>query len=230
MHEISATQIKAARAMLGWLQNDLAEACGLSSTTIRSLETGNISPRSATVVRKAFEQAGLEFIEGDGVRRRDNQIRVYKGLNSCNRFFEDMAQAIKEGGGGVVCTVKSQEMLMQSCGITARNNHERMEMLEDIADIKCLMPEPPASSFCVSSLQVRVASKHQVGPFSYYVYADKYVLVYQERRSNFTFVIHHMPTVAQDMRNHFLIVWENALPLRVPASSPERRARIPVEA
>jgi len=47
-NNINARQIKAARALLDWSQENLASASGLSIATIRKIESGHISPRDKT--------------------------------------------------------------------------------------------------------------------------------------------------------------------------------------
>lgn len=73
---VDVRQIRAARALLGWEQQQLAARAGLAVSTIRRIEglDGPIAARFATVesVRRAFEDAGVEFIGGPafGVRLR----------------------------------------------------------------------------------------------------------------------------------------------------------------
>lgn len=71
--EITAEQIRAARALLRLEQAELARRTQVSVVTIRRLERGQAAGRvqSGTVaeVRQALEEAGAEFIP-DGVRRR----------------------------------------------------------------------------------------------------------------------------------------------------------------
>lgn len=68
--KVSIEQVKAARALLRWSQNDLAEASGVSSPTIKRLEAkaGPLGGRSdtAAAIRTALEQAGVEFIAENG--------------------------------------------------------------------------------------------------------------------------------------------------------------------
>lgn len=72
-----SAQLRAARALLGWSQTQLAEKAGLSVETIKRLE-GMKGPLDATKVStlesivKAFDKAGVEFTNGDapGVRLR----------------------------------------------------------------------------------------------------------------------------------------------------------------
>jgi transcriptional regulator with XRE-family HTH domain len=73
---VTAAQCRAARGLLDWSQQDLATRAGVGIVTVRQLEGGVNEPRRATleVVRRAFESAGVEFIEenggGPGVRLR----------------------------------------------------------------------------------------------------------------------------------------------------------------
>jgi transcriptional regulator with XRE-family HTH domain len=71
-------QVKAARALLGWSQSDLARHSGISEPTIARLESaeGQLGGRGETVkkIRVALEKSGIEFIDenggGQGVRLR----------------------------------------------------------------------------------------------------------------------------------------------------------------
>lgn len=61
---ITGSQIRAARALLGWSQQDLADKSLLSETAILKLETQSADSRTSTLikVRKSLEDAGIEFI------------------------------------------------------------------------------------------------------------------------------------------------------------------------
>jgi transcriptional regulator with XRE-family HTH domain len=65
---ITAAQCRAARGLLDWSQQDLAAKAGVGIVTVRQLEGGAHEPRRATldVVRRAFESAGVEFIDENG--------------------------------------------------------------------------------------------------------------------------------------------------------------------
>jgi len=71
---ITACQIRAARALLGWSQQDLADKSVISVNAIRRLETGEVDPRLSTVtaVQKAIVKAGVVLLQngdmGEGVR------------------------------------------------------------------------------------------------------------------------------------------------------------------
>ena len=77
---LSVRQVKAARALLAWSQDDLAKAAAVSYPTIARLESadGPLGGRTDTVtaIRGALEAAGIEFIPenggGAGVRLRES--------------------------------------------------------------------------------------------------------------------------------------------------------------
>ncbi len=74
--KISIRQIKAARSLLDWSQERLAEASGVSLPTIRRLEAvdGDLGGRKDTAdkIIAALEAVGIEFGNGEqpGVRLR----------------------------------------------------------------------------------------------------------------------------------------------------------------
>jgi len=68
---ISSKQIKAARALLGWKGQDLADKSGVGVATLRRYEAQNGIPNANTFVLKAIkdclEGAGIVF-SGDPVK------------------------------------------------------------------------------------------------------------------------------------------------------------------
>ena len=79
---ISAEQSRAARGLLDWSQQDLSDRAGVGIVTVRQVEAGVKKPRRATlnVIRRAFENAGVDFIDenggGIGVRLRKSAKEI----------------------------------------------------------------------------------------------------------------------------------------------------------
>jgi transcriptional regulator with XRE-family HTH domain len=67
---VTIRQVKAARALLGWSQDDLAEKSGVSKPTIGRLESreGDFGgyDRTRDAIISALESAGIVFIDDDG--------------------------------------------------------------------------------------------------------------------------------------------------------------------
>jgi transcriptional regulator with XRE-family HTH domain len=65
---ITAEQCRAARGLLDWSQQHLAQRASVGVVTVHQLEAASTRPRRSTldVIRRAFEAAGVEFIDGNG--------------------------------------------------------------------------------------------------------------------------------------------------------------------
>jgi transcriptional regulator with XRE-family HTH domain len=76
MVKITSEQVRAARGLLGWEKQDLANAAGLSVETIKGIERrpGVLMVRTSTLyaIQNAFDEAGVEIFDetngGAGVR------------------------------------------------------------------------------------------------------------------------------------------------------------------
>lgn len=74
---LTPQQCRAARGLLGWTQEELAERAGVSRSTVRGFENGQheLHRGSAAVIRDALATAGVILIDADreagpGVRLR----------------------------------------------------------------------------------------------------------------------------------------------------------------
>jgi DNA-binding XRE family transcriptional regulator len=72
-------QIRAARGLLNWTVQELAEKAGIERTTIYQIEAGKYAGDVGTLmaIRRVFEDAGIEFTNGrwPGVRLRPEKTR-----------------------------------------------------------------------------------------------------------------------------------------------------------
>lgn len=83
IRKVSILQIKAARALLEWSQDDLAATAKVSLPTVKRLEAdgGALGGRNDTSEKicRALESAGVQFIDenggGEGVRLRKPRKR-----------------------------------------------------------------------------------------------------------------------------------------------------------
>jgi predicted transcriptional regulator len=73
---ITPRQIRAARALLGWSQQQLADKAIVSLNAVTRLEKGRVDSRVSTItaLEKTLSKAGVEFLppgeKGEGVRMR----------------------------------------------------------------------------------------------------------------------------------------------------------------
>ena len=78
-NSLTLEQCRAARALLGWTQDDLEQASNVAKKTIADFERGARVPYPRTIadLRQSLEAAGVVFIEenggGPGVRLKKRQ-------------------------------------------------------------------------------------------------------------------------------------------------------------
>ena len=103
---ITAEQCRAARAMLGWSQDQLAAASKVAKATIANFEANKRSPYERTLldIQEALEEAGVAFLGsgemvdgGVGVR-----LRKSKAIETEDTDSAEMIQypEFLEGDGG----------------------------------------------------------------------------------------------------------------------------------
>ena len=66
---VTVEQLRAARALLGWSQSELAARAGLSLPTVKRLEAGfgpRVSNEARGKMQQAIEAAGIVFIDENG--------------------------------------------------------------------------------------------------------------------------------------------------------------------
>ncbi|MED5421877.1 MAG: helix-turn-helix transcriptional regulator, partial [Pseudomonadota bacterium] len=91
------SQIRAARGLLNWSQEQLADEAQLSKASIQNYEMGKSTPNvsSHNKMIKAFERAGVEFTEDGGVRPRQDKIIILNGAEGIKELFDDIFEVVR---------------------------------------------------------------------------------------------------------------------------------------
>lgn len=208
---ISADQVRAARALLKWKQDNLALASGMSLTAIRNFEEGLSSrPTTLSSIRRAIETAGIEFIEDDGVKRLSPQIKFYKGQDSCDDFFNDVSQIAKKHGGEVLAFIKNPEILTTPCGIECLTNLERLTHISQHARTRCLLLDNSASLEHVPGIESRRMPNVIIGPSAIIAYGNQYATLIPDGRNDYFVLSFVMALETLNYRKQFDALWNNA--------------------
>ncbi|MDD3181287.1 MAG: helix-turn-helix domain-containing protein [Alphaproteobacteria bacterium] len=213
MENIGSRQIKAARALLDWSQDDLASATKLSIATVRKLELGYISPRSSTtdVLRHTLEEAGIEFTDADGVRRRQEEVRIYQGAHGCLSFLEDVISTAKKDGSELFAVASSDLALAYLFGAEAGICLERAIASQDISSAKIILTDTLDLPLSTPRLEYRSISSNYVDPMPFCVYGDKYALVAASDSRVSKIIVVQSSAAARSSKRQFESMWEKAI-------------------
>lgn len=96
---ISSRQIKAARALLGWTQGQLAGATSLHLNAINKIENESGEPRTSTLerIQNVFETGGIRFRGQRGVELKEDIFEVARveGPDFIKRLIDDTLAVMK---------------------------------------------------------------------------------------------------------------------------------------
>lgn len=128
---ITREQCKAARGLIGWRQQDLADAAGLSKTGINNYERGlsDIKQDTMDAIVTAFTREGLEFIGTTGVLKKADTTNILKGDDSYFLLLDDIYHTLlKTGGELLVCNISHafEQKMMQRNPQKMRDHYQRM--------------------------------------------------------------------------------------------------------
>ncbi len=215
---ISPTQVRASRAILDWSQDKLADTAGISRTTIHGFELGFI-PRQGTVERicSTLENAGIEFTDADGVKRRIHAFRCYQGNDGAEHFFEDAFHDVRVNGDEIFLAFRSTTEITESC-FFRNGNLGLLDRASKIAPIKCLVPEMLDPDLLGSSFQFRLLPPKNIGAASYIVHGNCQTVVLDDGNGTYRYCSYNMPELAVLHRQHFLALWDTAQPVIVASS------------
>lgn len=207
--ELSAAQVRAARALLDWSLDDLAAATNVARNTIARIESGAVKARDETLIliRDAFESRDIKFLPNDGVARYREIIEKFAGPDALNRLLDDVYETVKNGGS--VCVSGANERLF------AKYHHEkiekqhvtRMAAIKDLIDFRVIIKEGDYNFSYDSYVTYRwmVHEKFKENPF--YVYNNKLAFIKFDPDGPEVWLV-DMPSMAASFRDLFDIVWE----------------------
>lgn len=207
---ITTAQIRGARGILNWSQADLAERTGISATSIGSIENGQSTPRENTLkaIRQAFEKSGIEFLGGDGVRKKSAEISILRGVEGFHQFSFDVYHALQNDDREVLQAYVDDTKFAEWLGDEAYPHVKRMETLKE-KRFKILQKEGDAYFPAKNYAEYRWIPVKQFIAVPFVVYGDKLATILFEPEP--TIIVNNFPLVAEAYRLQFFALWDNAI-------------------
>jgi transcriptional regulator with XRE-family HTH domain len=206
--EITAQQLRSARAYLDLARNDVAAATGVGTQTLADLENGKTdSPRISTLdtLRLFYETRGVEFTDDGGIRPRKVRVIQFQGAEGFQKFMDDVYETVKDQGGEVCLhnanpsnwikwlgvewnTMHTQRMLgLGKLNFKITAGHDDFQMIGKHAEYRWLPPT-------------------MWNDQSFYAYGDRMALLNFEDNSVHIVVMHNRK-FADGFRTLFNVAW-----------------------
>ena len=206
---ITAKQIKAARALLGWKQSDLAKKSGLSLPAINNIEREVSVPRSdnLALIKQSFEESGIEFNDKTGVNLKGEFLKIFKfdGTEGLLKLLDDVYTTLKPIEGEVLISGLNEKFFIDRIGKKLKQHLERLAK----AKIKERLLISEDDDFLIAPKEnYRRVSNEVFSQTPYYVYAEKCAFVLWG--PPLRIVLIHNKALAESFRKQFEFSWSQA--------------------
>ena len=208
---LDAAQIRAARALLDWTVEDLANATGLNKDSIKNVERGHSQPRVKTeaTLREAFERAGVVFTEGSGVKRRNEIVRIFEGQEGIERFYGEIyATAQSATQEFLQFGLRYQDIGMFQTGESVKIYRAKMMSLKRII-FRCIVSEEEKLFPKANYATYRYWPSEKFLGVPFYVFGDSFAILSIHPEKIQAIVILDK-NVAEEYRRQFAAMWSVA--------------------
>lgn len=206
-------QIRAARMLVDWDADDLAKRVGMSRVSIQNIERGDARPKAETIEKivRAFSDAGIEFTENEGLRRRPSGVEIFIGAERFEEFYNFLYLHLKKHGGDI-CLSVTDERLLTKYRKNPAVHYQRMQDLFDKKIIKSFRILANKSDFLSDYLYYTYKWQEvsSISPTAFYTFGDCLALIsFVHSPAPYVVVLQSAP-IAESYRQAFDIAWKAA--------------------
>lgn len=219
---------RAARALLDWQQNDLADAAGLSLTAVKAFENGSDKTRAATKgsIQNALETGGIEFLASGGLRRVDEISTMTRltGPDFIVKFYNDIYAACAGQKTELLASSTEQKIWWHPSILEQQYAFEAW-LKRSQTVMRSLIPKGAPMSQQPTALY-RSVPKEMLGKVNYCLYADRLAFLLWKKRQ---VLILRNASIVETFRGQFDYLWRLGQSVSKPPAppqppSPKRRA------
>jgi transcriptional regulator with XRE-family HTH domain len=211
---ITSRQIRAARALVGWSQDDLAKATKppLSRSHIAEIENGKTNPSREAMdnIRAALEKNRVEFVPQEGVRIRHPVISEDDAPYANRRLLDDIylvASQYKLQGGTneiMIFGLRAEEDAQDSVGDDYLTAH--LQRLNEAGLQEKILCGPDAHNFIGPRISYRRLAELDPSQNTVHIYGNRVAIIHW-RPKEFVITIESEP-IASALRSMFNLLWK----------------------
>jgi transcriptional regulator with XRE-family HTH domain len=204
---VTIAQIRAARGLLNWTQDDLAHHAAVSVATIRKLELGKHTGRAHTLglIRSTFERFGIEFLGEQGLQATENifRVSVFEGRDSISKILDDIYDTLAPTKGELLLSGLSEVQWEEDYG-TELNEQVKKRIKSGIRQ-RFLICEGD-QNFRAAPEFYRWVPEWLFAQTPYYVYANKLALISWDPPRKIVLI--ENKSIAETFRKQFNYNWQ----------------------
>jgi transcriptional regulator with XRE-family HTH domain len=224
---ITGKQQRAARALLGWGLEHLAELVGVNKDTLSSFENGNRYPRDHTIekVIEVFAENGVEFTPDEGVKMRRGDLIKFDGVEGFKKFMDDIYLVAKNStpeeqeAYPICCSNVDDKLYIDLLGDFMVEHIRRMTALKLKTRVHILIQDKPYSyrseevDWGYRQYRRYPENIKLVGDTIFYAYGRKLAILMLSGEGSPQIIVIDSPLAAKAYREQFFLTWQMAIPL-----------------
>lgn len=200
-------QSRAARALLEWRQEDLAQNSGLSVVSINNFERGETILKGSTLraIETAFDKANIIFPDEFTISRKTDVVKVLKGPDALKELWDDIFFTLKSTGGEVLITNVDEKRTEKA---EKKALYDHLQRLKEYGITERLLSCEGDDYFLMPKNYYRWISK-ELFTFgtSTYIYADRVAL---QLWGNSMIILIQSKDAHEAEKNRFEDLWQRA--------------------
>lgn len=205
---ISSRQIKAARALLGWTQADLAQASGLHFNAINKIENeaGQVRQNSLTAIKSACEYAGIRFRGQRGVELKEDVFETLRveGKDFLARIIDDILVCLRTPEDELLCCTPDEGLFNTLDPKQSARYYNRMQQL---AFKERIITCETYNHFAHNRKNYRWLPYETLGKITYTLYSDRVAFTNWDVQES---LIIRNKSLAETFRAQFEFLWSQA--------------------
>jgi len=206
---ITTAQMRGARGLLNWSQSELSKRTGISTTSIGNIEAGNTQARESTlkIIRQAFENAGIEFIGTEGMRKKNDTIDIYEGQNGFHNFFDLVYQTILTENANIYACNIEEAIFEKWAGDKGKEHLDRMS---NVTNLKCkvLLKDGDTNFVASSYAEYKWLPKNLFSSVPFYVFGSRLAMILFDMEPKI--IVLNNNAVTEAYKKQFMGLWEIA--------------------
>ncbi|MDD4616156.1 MAG: hypothetical protein PHW76_03445 [Alphaproteobacteria bacterium] len=209
--KLTGPQIAAAISLAGLTREALCKEAAIAKNTLINILNNAGANRETTIgkIRNILEMYGIEFLPGEGVRKKDRLVETYEGEDANRKLLDDVYNTLRDIGGEVLIAGLDERRVIKDLEESFLTAHiERLRkaniterLLICKGDIYLVAPEE-----CY-----RWIDSNFFSPYPLYIYGPKLALVSWAPARRCAII--HDEAFADSTRRLFNFVWEHSEPL-----------------
>ena len=222
---ITGPQVRAARGLVGWSADTLAEKAGLSVDTIRNIEKGRVQGHGASLdkIVQVFAKNGIEFTDNQGVRVCPTMVDTYEGTERFDEFYDFLYKHMLEYGGEV-CLMVDDEGLLAKYRTNPEVQRQRMRALVNSGKVSYRVLVT-TGDFTGDYVEYRQQPAQAAAPTAFYAFGQCLALISFPKKASPHVVVIRSEPLTEAYRQAFHASWEKAKPITAKEMKKQRNSK-----